>query len=182
MLMGQIIAMTNTNSQTKHHLHEHQPSARQRMRGKYFHQGNRVCLRTFLFLHFTKKEQFCNIRASCTESGLAPRVHGNTRRLPVKALTFNDVSRIVTFVRNYAEDHAILLPGRIPGYKRSDLQLLPCSTTKIAVWKLYKSASEEAQDRAVAYSSFCRIWRTLLPTDRSLPCLPCESWIANEKQ
>lgn len=180
--MGQIIAMTNTNSQTKHHLHEHQPSARQRMRGKYFHQGNRVCLRTFLFLHFTKKEQFCNIRTSCTESGLAPTVHGNTRRLPVKALTFNDVSRIVTFVRNYAEDHAVLLPARIPGYKRSDLQLLPCSTTKIAVWKLYKSASEEAQDRAVAYSSFCRIWRTLLPTDRSLPCLPCESWIANEKQ
>ena len=80
------------------------------------------------------------------------------------------MSTVVTFVRNYAEDHAVLLPGCIPGYKRSDLQLLPCSTSKITVWKLYKSASEEAQDWAVAYSSFCRIWRTLLPM--ILPACP----------
>jgi hypothetical protein len=34
------------------------------------------------------------------------------------------------FLRSYAEVNAILLPGRIPGYKRDDLQLLPSSTTK----------------------------------------------------
>ena len=37
----------------------------------------------------------------------------------------SDVKCIVRFVLQYAEDHAILLPGRIPGYKRIDLQLLP---------------------------------------------------------
>ena len=26
---------------------------------------------------------------------------------------------------NYAKERAILLPGRMPGYKRSDMQLLP---------------------------------------------------------
>ena len=31
---------------------------------------------------------------------------------------------------NYAEKNAILLPGRIPGYKRDTIQLLPSSTTK----------------------------------------------------
>ena len=38
---------------------------------------------------------------------------------------------LVPFLHNYAEDHSILLPERIPGYKR-DMQLLPSSTTKKA--------------------------------------------------
>ena len=53
----------------------------------------------------------------------------------MKSLTFDDVFHIVSFIRNYAED---LLPGCIPEYKRSDLQLLPCSTTESRVWKLYQ--------------------------------------------
>ena len=164
LLMGQIMAMSNTSLLTKHSTnHRHTEHERKRSRAAYFHQGKRVCLRTFLFLHHTKKDQFLNIKASCSENGIAPRVHGNTRRLPVLALTFDDVSRIVSFIRNYAEDHAVLLPGRIPGYKRSDLQLLPCCTTRSLVWRQYSSACELSHNRAVAYSTFCRTWRTLLP-------------------
>ena len=37
---------------------------------------------------------------------------------------------VVSYLISYAEANAILLLGRIPGYKRSDIQLLPCSTTK----------------------------------------------------
>ena len=162
LMMGMITAMTNTSKQVSTE-NRHKDTDRQRIRGTYFHQAKRVCLRTFLFLHATGKDQFANIRASCSENGIAPRVHGNTRRLPVHALTFDDVSRVVTFIRNYAEDHAVLLPGRIPGYKRSDLQLLPCSTTKSRVWKLYTNACELSHNRQVAYSSFCNIWRTPLP-------------------
>ena len=42
----------------------------------------------------------------------------------------DEVKNLVTFLNNYAEKNAILLPGRIPGYKRDTLQLLPSSTTK----------------------------------------------------
>ena len=41
-------------------------------------------------------------------------------------------------VKNYSDDNAILLPGRIPGYKSSNVQLLPSNTTKIAVWSAYQ--------------------------------------------
>ena len=58
------------------------------------------------------------------------RVHGNTRRLPKHALKLEEVKNLVAFLSNYAEENAILLPGRIPGYKRDDLQLLPSNTTK----------------------------------------------------
>ena len=58
------------------------------------------------------------------------RVHGNTRRLPKHALKLDEVKNLVAFLSNYAEENAILLPGRIPGYKRDDVQLLPSNTTK----------------------------------------------------
>ena len=51
--------------------------------------------------------------------------HGNTKRLPHNALTYEDIIRIVKFLSNYAEEQAILLPGRVPGYKRDDFKLLP---------------------------------------------------------
>ena len=66
--------------------------------------------------HFVHKA----IRKSCRENGLED--------------TLKNVS---SFIVNYAEDNAIQLPRRIPGYKRTDLQLLPCSTTKRSVWEQY---------------------------------------------
>ena len=70
---------------------------------------------------------------------------------------------IVTFIKNYAKVNALVLPGRIPGYKRFDVQLLPCNTTKKSVWKLYKEAMESSSDRAVSYTCFCRAWQTIVP-------------------
>ena len=45
-------------------------------------------------------------------------------------LPYNCKVYAVTFLQNFAEANAILLPGRIPGYKRDDMQLLPSSMTK----------------------------------------------------
>ena len=53
---------------------------------------------------------------------------------PTMPCTFADIEYVVSFVRNYLEDNAILLPGRILGYKQDDVVLLPSSTTKTAVW------------------------------------------------
>ena len=58
------------------------------------------------------------------------RVHKNSCQLPPRALSFAEKSSLVKFIENYAEQNAILLPGRIPGYKRDDLNLLPSSTSK----------------------------------------------------
>ena len=47
--------------------------------------------------------------------GLTPRRHGNSCRMPATSLSFSDNEHMVTFITNYAETHAILLPGRVPG-------------------------------------------------------------------
>ena len=58
----------------------------------------------------------------------------------------------------------MLLPGRVPGYKDSDVKLLPSSTTKHAIWELYLQAAATSLMRAVAYSTFIQLWRQLLPS------------------
>ena len=57
----------------------------------------------------------------------------------------------------------MVLPGRVPGYKRSDIQLLPSSTTKHKVWELYQQAAATGSTRPVCYSIFTSLWRQLLP-------------------
>ena len=137
----------------------------------YYHQGLKVCRATFLFLHGVGTKMFKALRRHCRENGPVPRVHGNTKHLPANALTFTDVQRVVSFIENYAEDHAILLPGRRPGYKRTDLKLLPSATTKVSVWRLYcAAATSDTGCKTVAYSTFSRLWRQLLP--QILPTRP----------
>ena len=67
---------------------------------------------------------------------------------------------MIQFITTYAEAHAILLPGRISGYKQSDLQLLPSSTTKRNVWLLY--CDSFLTYRTMAYSTFCKMWQQML--------------------
>ena len=58
--------------------------------------------------------------------------------------------------------NAILLPGRIPGYKRDDIKLLPSSCTKRAVWLLYQESATSLTLRSVAYTTFCKVWRNFM--------------------
>lgn len=160
VIMGQIMAMTSTSDLTRHSITHRKKENRQLSYTSFYHHGLRICRKTFIFIHGISEWRFKALKTSCRRDGLMPRVHGNTKRAPANALTFEDVQHVVTFICNYAETHAILLPGRIPGYKRSDLQLLPTSTTRHSVWKAYYNAtSPTAQPyvRCVAYSTFCRL-------------------------
>ena len=67
--------------------------------------------------------------------------HSNTRREPHHAFTPEEVTQIITFIQNFAEANLILLPSRIPGYKKYNIQLLPSSTSKRAVYIEYVKAN-----------------------------------------
>ena len=88
------------------------------------------------------------LKASYLATGLTLRVHGNTKRLPKHALKLDEVKLLVTFLHNYAEKNAILLPGRIPGYKRDDLQLLHQTPQRRYPTELHsKRVSERERER-----------------------------------
>ena len=164
-LLGQLSAFTFSSEQTmRSTTYRHPSNSRQHSYSTFTltHRGRKVCRKTFLFLHGISEKRLKNLKANFLKSGLSPRVHGNTRHLPANTTPFADTQQVVHFIQTYAEAHAILLPGRIPGYKRSDLKLLPSSTTKRQVWLLY-SASLDSTHHRVAYSTFNIMWQKFVP-------------------
>lgn len=165
-ILGQLMASTNTSTSVST-VARHQEAERQRAYTYFLHQGKIVCASTFRFLHGIGIKRFKNLLKNLKENGLSPRVHGNTNRKPKHALSYASTEYVIRFLLTYAEQHALLLPGRIPGYSRSDIQLLPSSVSKRSVWRVYHEAAEAidtAHVHAVAYTTFCLLWRTLVPS------------------
>ena len=121
-----------------------------------------MCRDTFVFLHTMSIARLKAIKHHWMENGMCPR--GRAKVLPHNTTKLSDIKNVVWYILQYVEDHAILLPGRIPGYKRDDLQLLPSSTTKREVWNIYHcTASADTDPKAIGYSLFCAFWRKLTP-------------------
>ena len=88
-------------------------------------------------------------------NGLSLRTHGNKKRLPNSAFSAATIEPVVKFIMNVTEDKALSLPGRVPGFKRIDVKLLPSSMTKSRLWKSYQGACAANGHESVGYSKFC---------------------------
>ena len=106
--------------------HRHFPEERQLVSMTFHHHGIRICRKTYMFLHTIGKKRYNNLKASVKTDGVLPRQHGNLRRVPKHAFELDDTQAVITFITNYTEEHGIHLPG----FKQTDIQLLPCHTTK----------------------------------------------------
>ena len=91
------------------------------------------------------------------------RRHGNTGKQPSHAFSAEEETQIVSLIQNYAEANAILLPGRIPGYKRYNMQMLPSSVSKRSVYLQYMKAKGTLTYRLAPETTFYKIWRKYLP-------------------
>ena len=138
-------------------------SGKKRHRMCYFFRSVQVCKKTFLFVYGIGKYRLENLKAHLKRHGIAPRTHGNTARLPKNALAHETLNRAVTFVKNFASEQAVALPGRVPNFKNLKVQLLPSCESKASVWRRYIKASEENNLNAVSYTKFVALWNTLTP-------------------
>jgi len=76
------------------------------------------------------------------------------------------------------EENAIVLPGRIPGFKSDEVKVLTSSETKMSVWRAYTSTCKASGVQAVCYSKFAELWQQFHPhvvvskplTDLCLTC------------
>jgi len=128
VILGSLTSVVNTADNIKDG--KHKPVKRKRTFCNFQHNGQQVCQQTYRFLFGIGKHRLKTIKAHYISNGLAVRTHGNSGSLPHNVTTYASIRYIVQFITNHAEQHGILLPGRIPGYKRDDLKLLPSSTTK----------------------------------------------------
>ena len=72
-----------------------------------------------------------------------------------------------------------MLPGRIPGFKREDIQVLSSSKTKTSVWCVYTAICKASGEQAVSYSKFVDLWHQFCPkvvAAKPMPnlCMTCQ--------
>lgn len=106
LVIGQVMAHTFQSTTLLGH-HSSSPADRKTTYTHFYHQGHRVCRRTFLFIHTIGKKRFKNIKASYLQSGPIPRVHGNTGKRPKHHLSLQEVKDIVQYILNYTSKSGI---------------------------------------------------------------------------
>ena len=94
------------------------------------HHAHEVCKTTFGFLYGVGRWWIMSLKESYLWNGLETCIHGNTKGLPHNQMTHRAICNVVKFLQNYAQQNAILLPGRLPNYKKDDIKLLPSSCSK----------------------------------------------------
>ena len=180
VLLGQLVASTNSSDGVVT-MSGHLKQERRKQYTIYHHAGKTVCGKTFRFLHTVGKKRLKNLAKSLKDNGLSPRVHGNTKKRPKHSLSFESTEYVLRFLLSYAEQSGLLLPGRVPGYSRSDIKLLPSSVSKRGIWKIYCAAAAEKVDtHAVAYTTFCRLWRLLLPSVIIMKPMTDLCWVCHQ--
>lgn len=78
--------------------------------------------------------------------------------------SFSSVHNVVRFLNNYAEQHAIILPGRVSTVYNANVQLQPSSDIKIKVHEIYKNSfTNKMPAKPVSTKVFTNIWRHCCP-------------------
>lgn len=161
VIMAKLQALTTLDPMTSDN--KAIPHARQRPHTRYFHHGHEVCRKFFENIHCVGKDRLGNLMTHLKNEGLTiRRKKSGGRKANTRALSHETTNGIFSFLYNYAEEHAIKLPGRIPGFKDFKLSLLPSELTKERVYDKYQ-LSLGVDDRKVALTTFKNIWRSLLP-------------------
>lgn len=122
-----------------------------------------ICKEMFLNLYGISKSRFQRLLDHYENHGISLRIHGNSKRLPHNALPVAVTEDVKNFLSNFVDENAVLLPGRIPGFKNEDIQLLSSSETKMNVWRCFQRACEESNKQAVCYTKFIDLWKQFFP-------------------
>ena len=117
----------------------------------------------FLNLYGIRYSRFPRLKDHYEQHSISLRIHGNTKRLPHNTLPLAVAEDVKTFLDNYVEENAILLPGRIPGYKSDHIKLISSSDTKMSVWRVFEKACEESDKQSVSYTKFIAWWEQFHP-------------------
>ena len=154
----------------------------------FSYQSRTICREMFLNLYGIGYYRFRSLKEHYEASGLSLRVRGNRKRLPHNAIPQAVTEDVKNFLTNYVKENAVLLPGRIPGFKNDDIKLLLSSDTKMSLWCEFKKA--ETGKQAVCYTKFIDLWQQFHPNvvvakPMSDLCLTCQQntskllWSAN---
>ena len=101
-------------------------------------------------------------------NGVVPCTHGNKGKMPKHAMKFDEITRVVDFIKCYTDVHAVPLPGRLPKHHDYHVMKLPSDVSKATVYCDYVTASEALRDKGkevciTSYRQFRHLWQELVP-------------------
>ena len=152
---------------------------RVRTRQSYSVNGKLVCKSAFLILMDISNYTLKTLKKHKRSNGTSARVHGNTGRRPQHSTLYQDVLRVVSFIRNFSDEYGLPQPAAMRGDNALPVVFLPSSTTKIEMHHNYKSACAEQNVRSLQLTSFKTIWSECvlhirIATPRDDVCATCE--------
>ncbi|KAL8584899.1 hypothetical protein ACOMHN_043536 [Nucella lapillus] len=135
-----------------------------RVRSTYSLMSRIVCKEAFLFLLGISRNLLTHLSKHYQTEGLAqPSKKSGGRRSNTRSLKYQDTEAVKKFICHYAEDHAVSLPGRVPGFKWEDIRLLPSAIPKSGIYRQYADHANQAGLRVVGASTFRQLWLELCP-------------------
>lgn len=129
------------------------------LRMMYTLKGISVCENLFFLVHSIKIKRFKRLLKHYKRNCMEPPVHGNLKRTPKKTMTVEETDNVVSFIRNYAEEAALFMPGRLAS-QYNIVKRLPSSDTKISLHRKYSGICKNNNVQCVGATMLLRIWRT----------------------
>ncbi|KAK2181233.1 hypothetical protein NP493_405g02028 [Ridgeia piscesae] len=158
-ILAQLPCGMHLSKITSHGRKEGTPRKTQRI--NFFHHRQRICRDIFKHMHGIGQDKLNALIKHYKVNGITPRQNENAKRLPSNALKMEDNAFVAHFLLNYAETHGMHLPGRVPGYWRADLKVLPTNCTERRVYDDYCTATAVTSHRTVSLVTFRRLWREI---------------------
>jgi len=83
----------------------------------FYFQSKAICKEIFLHFYGISYSRFRRLKEHYELHTISARQHGNTKQLLKNTLLQATIEDVHSFLANYVEENAIVLPGRIPGFK-----------------------------------------------------------------
>ncbi|XP_035825079.1 uncharacterized protein LOC118477524 [Aplysia californica] len=160
VVLSQICCGMHVGSTVKH---SRKIKERQATRTTYYLYGHVICREFFSYVHNMGQDKLNALIAHFKAAGIEARQHKSSKRAPKHALSFEDTKAVVDFIVNFAEFHAIVLPGRQPGHWNTNVKLLFTNVTKKKVYDGYCASATVSDRRIVSRQTFNRLWKQLTP-------------------
>ena len=176
LLLGAMNSLVHNQPETIQK--DHKSQSRVESRSTYMFRGIEVCRNFFSVVFGCGEKRLKNVKKQFLSEGISPKQHGNIHKTSSHA-NFEKRVTARTFIQNFAENHALVLPGRLPNYKNPDLKLLPSSYTKKHVYSLYESALRNAGQEPLSLCLFYQVWsdfcqNIVIQLPRSDLCALCQ--------
>lgn len=117
---------------------KHAPKQRKAAYTQYYFHGIAVCKEVFQFVNSVGERRLKNVKALFVKEGVQEKIHGTAWSTPRLKYSSQDRQDAVMFIRNFAQNNGLVLPGRLPNYRlHTNLLILPSRMTKKFVYKKY---------------------------------------------